>query len=452
MSQPTAFLYLALLAYFPFVAGSFWLLGGRRGFLFSLLAGWMFLPWFNEFGKQIPLLHNKEMFIAAVVLGTSILFDFQAWRRFRPRWFDLPAAVICVSPFFTSLSTGLGAYDGGSAFFEVAMKWTAPYLLGRVYLGSPAAILQAGRAIVIAGMVYAPLCLWEIRMSPQLHRQIYGFHQHLFSQHIRDGSYRPMLFMAHGLMVAMFMATSALVAFWLWRSRAARRFAGVGAPWVVAALVLTTALCRSAGPFLLLIAGMAILESTTRLRTAVLVLVLAFVPAAYCTLRISGWDAMSLVIEAERWLGPDRAESLRIRIVNDRDLTARAMERPWLGWGRGDAFRLRDEEGRDVSIVDSMWILRLGTSGLVGLIASGIFLALPLLQLLRVFPAARWGHPRVAPAAVLATAVGIWAVDDLSNAMTSPIFPAAAGAVLSFCVFAAVARGRRQAAAGVRSV
>lgn len=443
MSQPTAFLYIALAAYAPFVAASFWLLGGRKGLLLSLLAGWMFLPWFSQVGRGIPILHNKEMFIPAVILGVSLVLDFRAWRRLRLQWFDLPVVVICLSPFFSSLSNGLGAYDGGAGVFASAMKWAAPYFLGRVYLGSPGAVLESAQALVLGGMAYLPFCLWEIRVSPQLHRQIYGFHQHSFAQHIRDGHYRPMLFMAHGLMVAMFMASAALVAFWLWRSRSVEKFAGIGAPWVVLALTVVTALCRSVGALLILLTGMLCLEATRRVRSSALLLLLALGPSAYCTVRISGWDAMPLVIEAERWLGPNRAESLRIRIVNERDLTAHALTKPLLGWGGWKSFRLHDEEGRDVSIVDSMWILRLGTVGLIGLIASGVFLALPLLLLLRAFPPAQWSHPRVAPAASLAAAVAAWGVDNLSNAMMSPVFPAIAGAVFSFCAIVTVARERR---------
>ena len=443
MSQPNEFLYIALIAYFPFVAACFWMLGGRRGMLVALLAGWLFLPWFSRVGRAIPLLHAKDMFVPAVVLAGSLLLDWRTWSKFRPRLFDLPVVALCSSPFFTSVANGLGWYDGGSAVFESATKWGAPYLLGRAYLGSPAAMLEASRAVVAAGLVYVPVCLWEVRMSPQLHRQIYGFHQHSFAQHIRDGHYRPMAFMAHGLMVAMFMTSATLLAYWLWRSRSVERFAGIRAPWVVALLAGTTVLCRSVGALGLLLVGMAILEATRRTRSPALVLALALIPAGYCTLRIADWNAMPLVIEAERWLGPNRAESLRVRVVNDRELTIHAMEKPWLGWGNWKSFRIQDEEGLDTNIVDTMWILKLGTSGLVGLISAGLLLALPLLVLLRAVPAARWGHPQTAPVAAMAVTVGLWAVDDLLNAMMSPVFLVMAGGVLSFCHFAGVARQRR---------
>jgi hypothetical protein len=451
MSEPNVFLYIALIAYVPFVAACFWILGGRRGMLVSLLAGWLFLPWFSLVGRSIPLLHGKDMFVPAIVLAASLLLDRQAWRRFRPRLLDLPVAVICLSPLFTSIANDYGWYDGGSGVFETSMKWGGPYLLGRVYLGSPAALLEASRALVVAGLAYVPVCLWEVRMSPQLHRQVYGFHQHSFAQHIRDGHYRPMAFMAHGLMVSMFMASAALVAFWLWRSRSVEKFLGIRAAWVVAVLTITTVLCRSVGALALLVLGMGILEVTRRIRSPVLILALALLPVGYCTVRVADWDAMPLVIEAERWLGPNRAESLRIRVVNDRQLTIHAMNKPWLGWGRWKSFRIQDEEGRDTSIVDSMWILKLGTGGLVSLIATGIFLALPLLLMLRAIPASQWGHRQVAPVAALAVVVGLWAVDDLLNAMMSPVFPLLAGAVVSFYLLAVGACTRRRVVGPARA-
>ena len=62
-----------------------------------------------------------------------------------------------------------------------------------------------------AGLIYSLFILFELRMSPNLHRWIYGFGQHGFSQHIRWGGYRPMVFMAAGLAVALFI-TNALMA------------------------------------------------------------------------------------------------------------------------------------------------------------------------------------------------------------------------------------------------
>jgi hypothetical protein len=443
MEQPNALVYVALIAYLPFVLACFGSPGGRRGLLLALMAGWLFLPWFRQFGESVPLLHTKQMFVPAVVLAASLVLDAPVWRTFRLRAADLPVAGLCAVPLFSALAAHHGWYEAGSAFFEQLMTWGAPYLLGRAYLGRPDGIRDAARAVVAAGLLYLPFCLWEVRMSPQLHRQIYGFAQHSFVQHIRGGHFRPMLFMAHGLMVAMFMAVSTLVAYWLWRTRAMQAVAGIRLGWAALALGVTTLLCRSAGAAVLLLAGILVLEGTRLLRTSLLVLALACAPAAYCTLRMSGADAKGLVELSTRWLGAERAESLHFRLVNEEMIVERAMAHPWLGWGRGNDARVHDEEGRDVSVVDGLWIIAVGTQGLMGLIATGLVLAEPLLLLLLAFRGRRWADPRVAPAAALALAVGLWAIDDLLNAMVSPVFPLVAGAVVSFALHAVAVRQRR---------
>ena len=59
---------------------------------------------------------------------------------------------------------------------------------------------------VLGGLIYVPLCLFEVRMSPQLHNMVYGFAQHSFGQTVRGGGWRPMVFMQHGLAVGLFMS------------------------------------------------------------------------------------------------------------------------------------------------------------------------------------------------------------------------------------------------------
>jgi len=436
MDQPSPLLYAALVAYLPFVAACFQIWGGRRAVLISLLVGWLFLPWFNPIGRTIPFLHSKQMFVSVFVLGVSLLLDGQVWRGLRPRLVDLPVLVLCLGPFFTSLANGLGAYDGASAVFEASATWGAPYLLGRAYLGRPGAILDAARAVVLTALAYMPLCLWEIRMSPQLHRQLYGFHQHNIAQHFRDGHPRPMVFLAHGLMVGMLMASGAVTAWWLWRTRSLRDVAGIRLAMAAPALAIMTYLCRSTGALLIMVGGVLVLEASRHLRWPVLLLALALGPAGYVTLRIAGTSpaVMPLVEAAGKYFGPNRAESLRIRVVNDEMLTERALQRPWLGWGRWGDSRVQDEDGRDITVVDGLWVLQLGTTGLIGLCAAGLLLALPLLTLLKALPGRTWDHPQVAPAAVLAVVVGLWAVDDLLNAMMSPVYPMLAGAVVSFAL------------------
>ena len=76
-----------------------------------------------------------------------------------------------------------------------------------------------------------PLCLYEIRMSPQLHYLVYGFYPSFFGMSVRFGGYRPTVFLQHGLAVGMWMTSASLVGVWLWYSRASRRSSS-GTSWV----------------------------------------------------------------------------------------------------------------------------------------------------------------------------------------------------------------------------
>jgi hypothetical protein len=445
--------YLAMAAYPPLAVAAFKLLGPRRGLLAALLGGWLFLPWFDGRPELIPMyevlhLRSKASLVSAVLLATSLSLDWARWRTFRPRLLDLPVLLLCLLPFASALANGLGANEGGSAVLEGSLVWGVPWLLGRLYLGEPAAILDLALALVSAALAYVPLCLWEIRMSPQLHRIVYGFHQHHFSQTYRPslyGMFRPMVFMQHPLMVALFMASAALAALWLWRTGARRTVGPIPIAWAALALVAMTLLCKSLGSIALLGAGAAALEATRRLRSTALVVALALVPPAYCTARLTGWGGDRLVAAATDAAGADRAESLEFRILNEDMLIAKALQHPWLGWGRaGGGFRVFDERGKDISITDGLWIITLGVLGLVGLATLGLVLLLPAWLLLRAFPGRHWGDRRIAPATALAVAMLMGAVDSLLNAEVALLFPLLGGALASFDLVVKEARAHRR--------
>jgi hypothetical protein len=447
MSAPNAIVPIALAVFVLFVLGCFMQFHPRRAVLVSLFAGWLFLPTFDN-AYPVPLLHAKVMFVPAVVLFSSVAFDGGRWRRFRPRLIDLPMALVCFSPFASSLANDLGAYDGGSAVFEMGMIWGAPYLLGRLYFSEPGALRDFAEAFVAATLVYVPLCLWEVRMSPQLHATVYGFQPFgSFVQAIRFGGYRPSVFMAHGLMLGMFMTSGTLIALWIWRTGLCTDLWGVPIGWICAALAMTTLLCKSTGAAALLVLGLAVLEATRRLHSSAPLLILLALPPAYCVARTSGWTGRPLVSLAKQLVNEERAESVEFRIVNEDLLIEKALQQPGLGWARWGRSRVYDESGKDISIVDGLWILTLGTSGLVGLVSLGVALSLPVLLLMRLFPGRHWRDPRLTPATALAVVGALVAIDDVFNAMLSPIFPAIAGS-LAGLYLAVMAARRRQPVPG----
>lgn len=446
MGAPNLLVPLALVAFLLLAFAAFGRLGPRRAVLWTLFGGWLFVPHFDERATFL-VLNSKAMFVPAIVLLASLVLDGGRWMRFRLRLLDLPIAVLCAAPFATALHNGLGLYEAAAASFEASTVWGAPYLLGRAYLGGLRSSKDLAVAFVGAAIVYVPFCLWEIRMSPQLQYALYGFRSENFSTIVRFGGFRPTVFMQAGLAVALFMALGTLVAYWLWRTGAVRHLAGVPLGWLTLLLAATTILCKSTGALLLLAAGIALLEVARRLRGAALVLAVAAVPALYCAARISGWGAEAVVALARAHIDEHRAASLQFRVHNERLLLERAMVRPWLGWGRFGRALVRDENGNSLAITDSLWILVLGIGGLVALLALWAVLALPPVLLARTFPLRSWAHPRVAPPAALAVALLLWTIDDLLNAMVTPIYPAIAGALVTFVLASRAARAREAAPA-----
>lgn len=419
--------YAALLGYPVFAAALFWMLPARRALLACYLVGWLFLPMTGWMIPGIPD-YTKPSAVTFVPLVCACLFDSARVLRFRPSLLDLPILVWCLIPIATAASNGLGIYEGVSDCFDRTVEWGLPYLTGRIYFTEPGAVTDLALAIVVGGMIYMPLCLWEAKMSPRLHEQVYGFQQHDWIQTLRFEGWRPQVFMQHGLAVAMFMAMSTVVGVWLMWSRTASAIRGFPLWAVVAGLFVTTILCRSGLAAMCMVAGLGALAwmKYVRLRIALLVLVLA--SPMYIYARTAGnWSAEPLVAAA-RAVSVDRSQSLQARIDSEDILWEHARERRFLGWGRGRT-RPQDEEGRDLGIQDGYWIIAVGLNGLIGLTAFMGVILLPAVVMIRRLPAAAWTSATLGPAGVLSVVLALVMCDNVMNAMYNPIWILCAGAV-----------------------
>ena len=74
-----------------------------------------------------------------------------------------------------------------------------PFILGSRILTSSNSNEQIIRNLTLAGLFYSLAMLFEIRMSPQLQNWIYGFTPGEFYQQARGDTFRPIVFMGHGL-------------------------------------------------------------------------------------------------------------------------------------------------------------------------------------------------------------------------------------------------------------
>lgn len=419
---------IALFGWVPTVLLLFALLPGRQAMITAFLAAWLFLP---VAGYEIPgplPTYNKMTATSMGVLLAVFLFDGSRLWGYRFRWVDLPMVAWCICPFLSSMDNGLGLYDALSGATYQAITWGLPYFLGRLYFSDLEGMATLARGLLIGGLIYVPLCLFEIRMSPQLHAMVYGYHQHSFAQTLRFGGFRPTVFMQHGLMVGMWMVAASLVGVWLWKSRAVRSIGGLHMHWLLAPLLLTTVLCKSAGALALMMVGIGVLFVSQWTRVALPLLVILLAAPLYTAGRATGyWSGRELVDLSEAVVGGDRAGSVQMRLDNEDLLATKAMQRPvfgWAGWGRA---RVYNEDGRDVSVTDGLWIIVLGNHGLFGLSALLAAILLPGYLLWRRCPVRRWGDADIAPTAVVAVLLVLYMIDSLANAMVNPVFTVALG-------------------------
>ena len=249
---------VVLLLWLPIAVSFFRFYPARKAILLTLLGGILFLPQRVTFSLPlIPDYSSSTAIIYPIIIGL-LIYDTKWLTRLEPWLLDIPVLVLCISPFLASMRNDLGVYDGVNGILSNVWMYGIPYLLGRVYFNNLANIRKLAIAIVQGGLLYVPFCLWEGLMSPQIHKMIYGYYAHGsgIRQSIRFGGYRPMVFMPHGLALGLWMMTAALIAVWLWQSKAVRYIWGVDMFYLVAILVFTVIWNRSTGAYFLFAYGL----------------------------------------------------------------------------------------------------------------------------------------------------------------------------------------------------
>jgi len=398
----------------------------------GILFVYLFFPWY-EYALPGPFNYNKLSAGAyGILLGTAI-FQPQAFKRFQWHPLDLPISVWCLVPLFTSLSNGLGVYDGVSAAIGRLTMWGAPYYLGRIYFNSREALEDLALGFFLGSLLYVPFCWYEIVMSPRLHRLVYGFHPHSFSQAKRGGGWRPVVFMQHGLMNSMWMVSGFLSGFTLLFSRLlGKRIQQFKALWpfLLHFLFVTILFLKSTGALFLMLLGIAAILATIKTRRPAFLLVLLMLPLLYAGTRATGiWDGQNLIDAAARIASTERTGSLEYRINNETILAEHAWTRPLLGWGEWGRSFVRSAEGEIISVPDGLWILAFGKSGFIGLAALQLVFFIPPLLFLKEFPPARWNDPPVTAILALPLLLTLFALDNLMNDMFNPLMMILAGAI-----------------------
>jgi hypothetical protein len=420
---------IVMLSWIPAVLILFAVLPPPRAVIVAFLCAWLFLPVVSYKLPVLPDYTKMSATCAGVFLG-ALLFDAKRLLRFVPSWFDLPILILCVCPFFSSMSNGLGEWDGLSSAMVYTVAWGMPYFIGRIYFTDIKLIRELAVGIVVGGLLYVPLCLFEIRMSPKLHEMVYGFAAR--GVQMRFGGWRPNVFMDGGLQVGLWMTGASLVGLWLAWIGVWKKLWGVSANTLALVLLVTTLLCRSSESLVLLFAGLGALGFFFYTKSRMAFVVLLLMPPVYIVARSTeAWHAEQ-VVELARMVDAERAGSLKFRIDNEDILIARAVQQPVFGWGGWGRSRVHDEWGKDISITDGHWIIELGAHGIIGVTSCFAALLLPLGLLTTQYPVRRLLSNEMAPVLVLSMIVTLYAIDCLPNALPNPVYMLADGAVVGF--------------------
>ncbi|MGN6370722.1 MAG: hypothetical protein ACTHN5_20910 [Phycisphaerae bacterium] len=408
----------------------------RRAVLWGMTLPWLFLPEYT-YAWAGPLKWSKINAVSASLLFAVVLFDLNHLLRFRPRWFDLPAILIWVCPAFSAFANGLGFADAATSLVNSTLMYGVPYFLGRIYITDVAGLLELAHTLLLGGLLYVPLCLYEVRMSPILHYWIYGFFQHQWAQMVRDGGYRPIVFMQHGLAVAMWMSVATVVAFILWRLTSVRRVLGVPLMYWALALAGVELVCKSAGAIALTVAGCISVEICRRVSLRPILMILIGVAPFYVFARSSGiLSANSVVTVLQVVFSPERISSVSDRLRQEDILLRHAIQSPILGWGPWGDFLFNPQGTTLVGHTDSMWMITLGKFGFLGLGAAMLTYLLPTTRIALRTPKKNALMPTEKLLQAFSLIPVMVMIDNLFNFMPNPLFVLTVGALASMSVWA----------------
>ena len=395
--MPNTFAYLVLLGFPLFAVLLFRLLPLQRALIWTLISGHLLLPSSTQI--KIPMLPAIDralvpavsaLILCAILAPKQAAASDLAARAGRQVIFGLLALVL-LTPFLTVLQNaepiidgriylpGLRPYDAFSMISNTAVT-LIPLWLGVRYLNTRDGHKALLEAFVISGIAYTFPALLEIRISPQLHNWIYGFFPHDFVQHVRDGGFRPVVLLNHGLMVGIYFCMAIISAAVLYRE--ARRDGRKAWHWLAALIWLTGVLylTKALGALMLaVIFALAVFLFGRRLQVT-LAVVVGVIVMFYPMLRGAGWIPVDMVHEFALSISEDRAASLKFRLDNEEALLDHANEKPLAGWGSWGRNALYDTEtGEMTSTTDGIWIIFIGMFGWLGYIGRFGLLTVPIL-------------------------------------------------------------------------
>jgi len=388
--MPNALAYLMLLVWPVIALVLYQRLSPTRALIWAILGAYMLLPPIATF--DLPAVPDFDKFsianLCALVFTLFVLRERvpvlpQNWigRGLIAMFVLTPFATTITNPDVIPIVTGdvpsLRMYDS-IAYISSQLIALIPFVLARRFLGTAEGMRALVGSLVVAGLIYSVPMVLESRLSPQLNIWVYGFFQHDFSQSMRGGGFRPMVFMPHGLWVAFFALMAAMSALVMLRQSTAD-----GRHWhlfIWLYLMAVLVLCRSAGPMVYALGLTPLIVIAPRRIQVLVAALLAVLVITYPLLRGAHLVPIYDIVDFAERINPERGDSLRFRTDNEEALLVRAMEKPWFGWGGYGRNLIFDPyDGRILTVPDGGWIIVLGAYGWAGYIAQYGLLVLPLI-------------------------------------------------------------------------
>lgn len=372
----------------------FILLPGYRALIWSVLGAYLLLPVNTSFEiPGVPTLDKTTISNLSILL-CCLLFVREKWLgALKDPTLVVLAVTFILSPFFTAFFNpepliyadrfipAMTMYDA-LAQAAINVITLIPFIAAYGLINSEQRRWHVIAILVMAALAYSVLMLIEVRLSPQLHRMIYGFFPHSFGQQMRAGGFRPVVFLGHGLLVAIFCAMAATAAIARWREASGRQRPRAALIALYFGVLLV--LCKSVGAMILAAVFVPLVAFLRARRVAMIAAAACIMMLLYPAIRTAGLVPTVTISELTGSFSADRQGSLGVRLINEDQLLQRAAEKPIFGWGSWGRSRIYSpEDGKDLSITDGAWIIILGTWGWVGYLSMFGLLCLGCGRLLR---------------------------------------------------------------------
>lgn len=349
----------------------------------TIVGGYMFLPAATVIDPPLlPALGKDQVAGISALIGCLFVKRIHLYYFGRTNLQKFLIFFLTVIPFVNTFfntepvfngekfNPGLTPYDSITSIIAQYL-FLLPYIIGISVVSSYKDITKLINLFVYAGLIYSIFALIEVRLSPQLHTWIYGFFPHSFAQQVRMGGFRPVVFMGHGLLVAMFFMCCAALAFI--KARYTRSSSPNLDYSIFAFLTVVLLLCKTVSAFIWLIAFFVTFYIARYIGSKIL-WALFFAFLAYPLLSILSLVPHESILEVVFSFSEEKYGSLKLRFMNEIQLLAHTQEKWFIGWGGWNRNRLHD------SVTDGYWIIAYSKYGFFYFAAIFSLFIMPILH------------------------------------------------------------------------